>query len=143
MNEADHIKVYMTASSFPRNAKDWRAVFIRQLADALASKNIELTMWSPYGEASPLIHFDLRGGDAAWLSSLMNEGGIAHLLRTNKLKGIWSALVLLARLYSAYRRNKKTDLYHVNWLQNSLTLPNDKKPLLITVLGSDLKLLDL
>ena len=138
------MKILVTASSFPADSKDWRAVFIRQLVDALGRRpELDLTLWAPPGETGPGVRHDLQGDDATWLASLMADGGIAHLLRTQPVKGIRTGIGLLRRLRAAYRRNGQTDLYHVNWLQNALALPHDGKPLLVTVLGSDLALLRL
>ena len=138
------MKILVTASSFPADSKDWRAVFRRQLVDALGRRpELDLTLWAPPGETGPGVRHDLQGDDATWLASLMADGGIAHLLRTQPVKGIRTGIGLLRRLRAAYRRNGQTDLYHVNWLQNALALPHDGKPLLVTVLGSDLALLRL
>src|SRR3546814_4265729 len=40
-------------------------------------------------------------------------------------------------------RHPDVDLYHINWLQTALPLPDDGKPVLVTVLGNDLNLLRL
>ena len=71
----------------------------------------------------------------------MHDGGIAHLLRTRPLHGVVTAAGLLRRLRRTYLLNPHVDIRHVNWLQNALALPDDGKPLLVTVLGSDLALL--
>jgi glycosyltransferase involved in cell wall biosynthesis len=44
---------------------------------------------------------------------------------------------------AAYRRFSDVDIYHINWLQCAIPLPPDSKPVLITALGNDLKLLKL
>lgn len=138
------MNIFMTASSFPANRQDWRGVFIRQLAEALGRQSgLDLKLWAPPGDAGPGVTHDFHGDDAAWLASLMAKGGIAHLLRTNPVKGLWLSASLLRRLHGAYRRNAQADLYHVNWLQNALSIPDNEKPLLVTVLGSDLALLRL
>lgn len=136
------LKILMVASSFPASHDDWRSVFIRQLADAMA-RNTELdpVLWAPPGDT--LLANDLRGDEREWLSHLMAVGGIAHLLRNEPLRGLSSASGLLRRLRNVYRRNEVADVYHVNWLQNALALPNNGKPILVTVLGSDLKLMTL
>jgi glycosyltransferase involved in cell wall biosynthesis len=46
-------------------------------------------------------------------------------------------------LRSLYLRNPNIDVYHINWLQNALVLPNNSIPLLTTVLGTDMRLLEL
>lgn len=144
MKESSHadLKVLMVASSFPASHDDWRSIFIRQLADAMA-RNTELSavLWAPPGDT--LLASDLRGVEGKWLSRLMAAGGIAHLLRNEPLRGISSACGLLRRLRGVYRRNESVDVYHVNWLQNALSLPDNGKPVLVTVLGSDLQLMAL
>jgi glycosyltransferase involved in cell wall biosynthesis len=77
------------------------------------------------------------------LSELMAAGGIAHLMRSRSLSGLTAPLKLLRALHSTFRRESQTDLYHLNWLQTALPLPADGKPVLVTVLGTDLKLLQL
>jgi len=53
-------------------------------------------------------------------------------------------LKLLRLLRGAYRRQRgNVDLYHVNWMQTALPLPADHRPVLITVLGNDMKLMRL
>lgn len=46
-------------------------------------------------------------------------------------------------LATAYRREADATLFHVNWLQCALPAPANAKPMLITVLGNDMKLLRL
>lgn len=138
------IQVLMVASSFPADSNDWKAVFIRQLADAFGRQPaLRTTLWAPPGESGPGVRRDLRGDEAEWLTQLMADGGIAHLLRTQPVRGMLAAAGLLRRLRGVYRRNTHVDIHHVNWLQNALSLPDDGKPLLVTALGSDLALLKL
>ena len=65
------------------------------------------------------------------------------LLNTNSNS---STLVLnsenTANLIPVYIQTHALNSYHVNWLQNALPLPDDGKPLLVSVLGTDLQLLD-
>jgi len=55
------------------------------------------------------------------------------------------AIVAPARMLWTLRRNYRAscsvDLYHVNWMQTSLPLPDNGIPALITVLGNDMHLL--
>ncbi|QWT18404.1 glycosyltransferase family 4 protein [Bacillus sp. NP157] len=76
------------------------------------------------------------------LEQLMAAGGVAHLLRNHRLRGARAALALLRGLRRVYRATP-VDVYHVNWLQCLLPLPQDGVPLLVTVLGNDMKLLQL
>ena len=134
-------EVLMISTSFPLDMQDWRGVFIRHLTDAFARRpDLQLQLWMPPGEHHPDARPSLHGNDQAWLRQLMDDGGIAHLLRSRTALGLTKAASLLRRLRRAYRRSN-ADLYHINWLQSALPLPNDKRPALITVLGSDMTLL--
>lgn len=136
------INVLMVSTSYPANLSDWRGLFIRHLSDALASReDIRLNLWTPSGENHPSISLSTTSEEAAWLSGLMKNGGIAHLLRSNRLRAVTESWSLLKHLHRAYRRlSPQVDVYHINWLQNALPLCNDGKPALITVLGTDLQL---
>ncbi|WP_212745354.1 glycosyltransferase family 4 protein [Thermomonas fusca] len=85
----------------------------------------------------------MSSGDVAWLSSLMRDGGIAHQMRNGGVQGKLRSIGLLFRLRQLYQRVPALDVRHVNWLQNALVIPSDNVPLLATVLGSDMKLLQL
>ncbi|MEW6444609.1 MAG: glycosyltransferase family 4 protein [Pseudomonadota bacterium] len=136
------VRVLMISTSYPANLEDWKGLFIRHLADALARrKELRLHLWAPPGEVHPDVVPFASDGEASFLSELMQAGGIAHLLRIGGLRAVTAPLRLLGGLRAAYRRAGDVDLYHVNWLQNALPLPDDGKPLLVSVLGSDLQLL--
>ncbi len=133
----------MATTSYPSDASDWKGRFIHQLAAALdRSGRVRLSLWGPPG--------DLPGGvvtansveDSDALRTLLQRGGIAHLLRTHPARGILTARRVLARLKAACR-NSSAQLYHVNWLQLALGLPDDRRPAYISVLGSDFGLLRL
>jgi glycosyltransferase involved in cell wall biosynthesis len=64
-------------------------------------------------------------------------------MRSGGFDAIRRPLQLLRLLRQAYRREQDVDVYHINWLQTALPLPDNQKPALITVLGTDLKLLKL
>ena len=138
----------MTATSFPANDADWRGRFIYDMAESLASSGlVSLHLWAPPGRLPPGVDSALLGGDAAWLEALLNQGGIAHLLRRRPVQGGMSAIGLLRRLRRAYREfavfDRSTAVVHANWIQNALPLKGTNLPALITVLGSDLALLRL
>jgi hypothetical protein len=73
----------------------------------------------------------------------MSVGGISHLIRQGGAKAILAPIRLLRMIGAAYRRSSDVDIYHINWLQCAIPLPPDGKPVLITALGNDLKLLKL
>lgn len=137
-------KTLMVSTTYPADLSDWRGLFIRHLTDALSRRDdLQLRLWSPPGEMPPNVDYAANACERSWLAKLMAAGGIAHLMRQRGLHAILSPVQLLLMLRSAYRRHADVSLYHVNWLQNALPLPRNGKPLLVTVLGTDLKLLDL
>jgi len=134
----------MTATSYPADAGDWRGVFIRHLAGAIGRRSdVSLRLWAPPGELPPQVTYAALDKEAEWLDGLMKAGGISHLMRARGWRGATSPLTLLRMLHAAYRRQSQADLYHLNWLQTALPLPNDGKPAVISVLGNDLNILRL
>lgn len=137
------LDVFMAASSFPGTRADWKSVFIRHLAEALARRpDVSLGLWAPPGESTPEIRWLTRPDDRALLAGIMERGGLAHLGRNRPHAGV----LLAARMLRALRKAaaaSSAQVYHVNWLQNALSLPGDGRPLLVSVLGSDLALLRL
>lgn len=138
-----NVKILITASSYPKNHSDWRSVFIRHMASSLARReDIEVDLYAPPGELPPEVHSVVPASDSEWLARLMEMGGVAHLLRNHPFKGIYWGARLSSGLYHAYRRQQHSDLFHVNWLQCALFIPDKlRTPLLVTVLGSDFGLL--
>jgi glycosyltransferase involved in cell wall biosynthesis len=135
--------VLMTATSYPTDLSDWRGLFIRHLADALGRQSdVALRLWAPPGTLGPGVASALDLGDESWLRQLAQSGGIAHLLRTHPVHGFAAGATLLHRLRRAYRREaESTDVLHCNWLQTMLPAPRGV-PVLATVLGSDMRLLE-
>lgn len=134
--------VLLAATSYPRDAADWQGRFIFDQAAALARQGVRLALWAPPGDLPPGVESALCPSDAQWLARLLARGGIAQKLRRQPLSGAWSGLALLWRLRAACRL-AGADFYHINWMQNALALPADGRPALVTVLGSDFRLLDL
>ncbi|MEO9115134.1 MAG: glycosyltransferase family 4 protein [Gemmatimonadaceae bacterium] len=123
---------------------DWRGLFMRHLIDALARRNdLKLRLWSPPGEFPSNAKYAASPSETEWLAGLMTVGGIAHLMRTGGIRGLGVPIRLLRMLRDLYCRESAVDLYHINWLQNTLVLPRNDRPLLTTVLGTDMQLLKL
>lgn len=136
-------RVLMVSTSYPANLADWRGLFIRHLAFALARRDdLRLSLWAPPGERPDNVDYAADTTESRWLSDLMAAGGIAHAYRTGGIRGVLSPLRLLWSLRTMYRRSP-ADIYHVNWLQNALALPPNGRPLLTSVLGTDMQLLRL
>ncbi|MDZ4316364.1 MAG: glycosyltransferase [Azonexus sp.] len=137
-----NISVFMTSTSYPADAQDWRGVFIRHIADALSRRpTLSLRLWAPPGETAPSVLLDLTPGEAKWLKHLMQAGGVAHLMRAGGLSGLTAPFALLWHLNKAYRRNERADVYHINWLQSAIAAPDNGRPILVTALGNDMQLL--
>lgn len=137
------MRVLMTATSYPADAHAWQGRFIADMAAALGRRNdVEVQLWAPPGELPAGVNSGLVADDAAWLAALLARGGIARLLRKNRMAGGLAALGLLRRQRRALRMHRPA-VVHANWLQNVLALWGTRTPALVTVLGSDYALLDM
>jgi glycosyltransferase involved in cell wall biosynthesis len=133
----------MVSTSYPESAQDWRGRFIADLATGLGrNREITLSLWAPPGELPYGVASVTTAEDKTWLQHLAQLGGIAHLIRNQKLRAAGTVLELLIKLRCAYRHNV-ADVVHVNWLQNALPLFGMRTPTLVTVLGTDFGLLRL
>jgi len=138
------MNILCVATSYPADEQDWRGVFIHHLVHALARKQeLQLSVWAPPGVLPSNVRYAANAREKAMLADLMSDGGIAHLMRSGRPAALGKPWQLLRMLRSLYHRENATDLYHLNWLQTALPLPANGKPALITVLGTDLKLLKL
>ena len=116
----------MVSTSYPADLGDWRGLFIRHLSDALARRNnLAVKLWAPPGQTHPNAEPVTTAQESAWLLQLMQQGGIAHLLRNGGINRFAAPIKLLGFLRQAYSRNKDVDLYHINWLQNALPVPDN------------------
>lgn len=137
------MRLLLTATSYPADAQAWQGRFIADMAGGLGRrKDIDVRLWAPPGELPAGVSTGLLADDPAWLAALLGRGGIARLLRQNRLAGGWAALGLLRRQRRALLHHRP-DVVHANWLQNALALWGTRTPALVTVLGSDYGLLDL
>lgn len=118
---------------------------MRHLVYALAARaDTRIRLWAPPGQVPDNVELVTRADDRRWLGELLAQGGVAHALRTRGLNGVLAAVGLLLRLRRCFRdQSARTDLFHINWLQNALPLPRSRKPLLVTALGTDMQLLKL
>ena len=138
------LRVLMISTSFPATSQDWPGRFIANIAEALARRpDVKLALWAPPGEHSDSIKVATTLEDAEWLCSLLKLGGIAHLLRSQPLRGGIKSASLLYRLHRIYRQYNDINVVHVNWLQNALPLWGCHHPAVISVLGNDFGLLRL
>lgn len=135
------MNVLLSSSSYPKNAQDWRSRFIANMVAALARQSgLSVSVWAPPGDLPKNVTQAGTASDATWLAGLATQGGMAHLLRMQRVLALSTVLSFLLRLRKAYRC-KPIDVVHANWLQNALPLWGTRTPALITVLGSDFGLL--
>ncbi|MBT4521677.1 MAG: glycosyltransferase family 4 protein [Halieaceae bacterium] len=136
-------RVLMTATSYPGTETAWEGLFIRKIADAMGENSaINLSLWAPDGPRHARVHYACTASEAKWLADLLARGGIAHLLRKHPLKTLVTASGLLWRLRRLYLRERQSvDIFHINWLQNALPLYGMNVSAVMTVLGTDFKLL--
>ncbi|MFZ6653666.1 glycosyltransferase family 4 protein [Undibacterium sp. TJN19] len=138
------LNVMLVSTSYPKNAQDWQGRFIADMLQSLSEKpNLKLSLWAPPGEVPANVATCLDTEDARQLNDMLAGGGIAHIVRSKGLRGIFHVFSLLRMLRQAYRRQVRLDVAHVNWLQNALPLWGSKTPALVTVLGTDFALLSL
>jgi len=136
------MNVLFISTSYPCSSTDWRGQFIRQIVFALAQQEkIHLSLWSPPGETPDNVNYCATPSESNWLYEMSSRGGIAALLRKNLITGGANAINLLSKLKAVYHRETDVDVIHVNWLQNALSLGKNKKPLIVSVLGTDFHLL--
>jgi glycosyltransferase involved in cell wall biosynthesis len=139
-----NLDILFISTTYPSNENDWRGRFIANLVDSISCVNgINLDIWAPPGTLPENVRNVTLETESNWLSELMVQGGIAHLLRTKRTHALVAICRLLSYLRRAYRRPAKIDIVHINWLQNVLPLFGSNTPAVIGVLGSDYKLLAL
>jgi len=134
----------MASTSYPANEGDWKGLFILRLTEALARRDdIRLQIWSPPGPLPENVESLIDKTQAAWLGRLMQEGGIAHLLRNRPIRGLRAAAKFLLNLHEVFKRNADASIFHINWLQCALALPGNDRPVVLTALGSDMQMLSI
>jgi len=137
------MRVLLASTSYPRGPDDWKVPFIKNLVYALAAaESVDLRLCAPPGDIPDGVSNILTARELEWFHRMLAAGGIAHLLRSQGWKASGTVLRLLGLQRRAYRRAADADLFHVNWLQNSIPLWGIDKPAVISVLGTDFALLD-
>jgi glycosyltransferase involved in cell wall biosynthesis len=138
-------RILLTATSYPRSVSDWQGLFIREMLGALARfEGSSVRYWGPPGPLPERVDYAASEADGRYLQRLADQGGIAHLLRSNPFAGVSRGLGLVRRLRRAIQLNQHmTDIFHLNWLQSALAIPGRGNRALITILGTDYKLLEI
>lgn len=138
------MRLLIVSTSYPRDSEDWKGVFIASMVSSLSrKKNLSLSLWAPEGGLPSNVGSACSDKENLWFRKLVDEGGIAAVIRGRGLNALVRIYQLLGNLRRVYKREMvNTDVLHVNWLQNSIPLMKHPGPMLVTVLGTDMKLLD-
>ncbi|MGI9249451.1 MAG: glycosyltransferase family 4 protein [Woeseiaceae bacterium] len=138
-------RVFLAATSYPRTATDWQGLFIREMLAGLARlKDTRVGYWGPPGPVPDSVQYLGSESDSQYLQELAEAGGIAHLLRSSPIRGFTRGLGLIRRLRRALQQHQdSSDIFHLNWLQSAFAIPGSRKRALVTVLGTDYKLLEI
>src|SRR3546814_19811278 len=119
------MRVYFATTMYPNDADGFRGVFMRNVLAALARvPELDLTAWTPPGDLPRGVRTATTAPEREWLAKLLNDGGISHLIRAGGVRGMVAPITLLRHLRAGYRRHPDVDLYHINWLQTALPLPD-------------------
>lgn len=138
-------RVLMTATSYPSADTDWQGLFIREMLAGLdRADDTNLSYWGPPGPLPGDVEYLGSESDQQFLRQLAEHGGIAHLIRSSPVRGLVYGLRLTRRLRRVLlAKRSEIDVLHLNWLQTALAMPGKGNRALITVLGTDYKLLEI
>jgi glycosyltransferase involved in cell wall biosynthesis len=138
-------RILLTSTSYPRSVSDWQGLFIREMLAALARSDDTLVRyWGPPGPLPSNVTYAGSESDGQYLQKLADEGGIAHLLRSRLPVGLLRGIGLVRRLRRALKSSRNgSEILHLNWLQSALGIPGSGNSALVTVLGTDYKLLEI
>lgn len=144
MVEKTQKKILFITSSIPESESDWKSVFIGDMLKAFSKKQEMMLYWGPSGIIPDNTVNLTRDKHLFWLDKMVRKGGIANIIRGDSFsdKIVYTVMLLFSIRNSAKFNCADFDTYFVNWLQNSILLPSDGKDLVITVLGSDMGLLN-
>lgn len=139
------VRILLTATSYPSTDADWQGLFIREMLAGLArSAATEVSYWGPHGPLPAGVEYLGTESDKLSLQQLARRGGIAHLIRTRPMHGLFRGLDVLRRLSRVLRDHRDAnDVLHLNWLQSALAIPGSGNRVLVTILGTDYRLLEL
>ena len=136
-------RIFFVTSSIPESKSDWKSVFIGDMLSAFSTYYEKVIYWGPPGNIPDNAENSVNLRCQSLLSKMTQKGGIASILRSGAFidKIYYPAKLLLGIRSSARKYHNEFDTYFVNWLQNSISIPSDGKPLVVNVLGSDMELL--
>jgi glycosyltransferase involved in cell wall biosynthesis len=141
----------MLTTSFPRYHGDYAGVFIYELATKLVEKGTGVEVVAPHAAGLPKRE-TMSGVKVnrfvymlpTKLQKVAYEGGIPSRLKKNVGARIELPLFLLSYLIKSFRSCRSCDVIHAHWTVSAMiallvSRLSAKKPVLLTVRGSDLR----
>jgi glycosyltransferase involved in cell wall biosynthesis len=119
------VKVAVLTTSYPRFAGDAAGRFVADAVERLRSRGVSVEIVSP----SSFRHFGLAYGS-----------GIAGNLRARPSLGLALPLFLLAFTRAARAAARDVDVVHAHWLPSGAVALATRRPVVLTVHGTDLEL---
>jgi len=147
------IKVCVLTSSFPRWAGDYAGRFVYDLLSKMLDQGgAEAIVVAPQGtgpkQRERFGRLEIRRFQYMWprkLEKLSFGGGMPHNLRTSILARCQLPLFMWRLFECGFREGRKCDVMHANWVLSGfvgvLLKALLRKPLILTVHGSDLNFL--
>lgn len=151
------MKITILTTSFPEYPGDLAGVFVAHFAKELAVQGEQVTVIAPHSVQSSKREYLLTDTvnsvevkrfsymvPAMWQRVAYGHG-LPTNLRSSLAAKVGLPFFLFMFLYAAFLERKHTDVYHAQWLISggiALLIPGrQRKPLVLTIRGSDLNLL--
>ena len=145
------MNVTILTTSFPEHRGDLAGVFVEHLARALRRQNVQVRVVAPYSSHS--LREECLDGvrvnrfqyfyPARW-QRVSYGYGIPANMKASLLAKLGLLPFLIAFYLAALQWRKSTDVYHAQWIISGLVAvlgaPLHRKPVVLTVRGSDLNL---
>lgn len=143
------VKVCIITSSFPRQKNSYEGIFIKKFIENFSNK-ISFTVLAPSDKKESNLNYDrykviwVRYSLKKWERLFYTGGGVPQKIKQSVFTYWNLPFYIISMIFSALKNSKNNDVIHVQWLQNGIfgILPKLlwRKPLVITIHGSDLKL---
>jgi glycosyltransferase involved in cell wall biosynthesis len=119
------MRVVVLTTSYPRSADDAAGRFVAEAVEHLRARGVEVEVVSP----SSFRHFGIANGE-----------GVAGNLRRRPWLALAAPLVFVSFARAARRAARDADVVHAHWLPTVAVALTTRRPVLVTVHGTDLEL---
>ncbi|MBF0376527.1 MAG: glycosyltransferase family 4 protein [Desulfamplus sp.] len=146
------MNILIVTTSYPRNSNDMSGIFIKRLAVAMKQSCEKITVIAPGYANVEKKQYDIDNGinvirfpyaPKPLMQIAYGTGGIPENLKSNPYLYALVPFFLISLIFHIIKFSKYCDVIHANWLFTGLcALPAAKirkKPLIITLRGSDFK----